>query len=62
MKLAEYLKMQMQEALSPTNRWYCSQYYHREITDPEVLFRYYIQHGGAIDFAQRYRGELEKAA
>lgn len=28
MKLSEYLKLQMQEALGSENRWYCSQYYH----------------------------------
>ena len=46
MRMCEYLERQMQEALGPVNKWYCSQYYGYEIQDPECLLRYYIQHGG----------------
>jgi hypothetical protein len=62
MTLAEYLRLQMVEALGDENRWYCSQYYQREITDHEILFRYYIQHGGAKNFAERFGDKLDKAA
>ena len=53
MKLKEHLQMQLAEALGPVNRWYCSQFYGREITDPDELVEYYIKHGGAEAFARR---------
>ena len=53
MKLREHLQMQLAEALDPVNRWYCSQFYGREITNVDVLLEYYIKHGGAESFAQR---------
>jgi hypothetical protein len=52
MTIADYLAAQMHEALGPVNKWYCSQHYGREITDPETLVRYYIKNGGARHFAQ----------
>jgi len=51
MSIADYLAAQMREALGPVNKWYCSQYFGREITDPETLLRYYIKNGGARHFA-----------
>lgn len=62
MTFSEYLRLQILESLSSENRWYCSEYYQREISDPEILFRYYIQHGGAENFAIRYRDKLDRAA
>jgi hypothetical protein len=44
----------MTEALGPLNRWYCSQAYCQEIDDEELLLKYYIKSGGAVDFAKRY--------
>ena len=52
---------QIDEALGPVNRWYCSEYFRREITDPNKLIEYYIRHGGAVDFAKRHRGDCEPA-
>ena len=54
MRMCDYLERQMQEALGPVNKWYCSQYYGCEIQDPECLLRYYIQHGGASHFRQEH--------
>ena len=45
---------QLAEILGDDNRWYCSQYYRREINDPETLARYFCRHGGAINFALRW--------
>ena len=53
MKLKEHLQMQLAEALGPVNRWYCSQFYGHEITDPDELLEYYIKHGGSESFARR---------
>jgi hypothetical protein len=53
MKLKEHLQMQLAEALGPVNRWFCSQCYGREVTDPDELLEYYIKHGGAEAFARR---------
>ena len=52
MSISDYLAAQMREALGPVNKWYCSQHYGREVTDPETLLRYYIKNGGARHFAQ----------
>ena len=48
--LAEDLRLQMVEALGPTNKWYASKYYGYEVTDPNLLMTYYIKYGGAKDF------------
>ena len=50
--ISDYLAAQMHEALGPVNKWYCSQHYGRDVTDPETLLRYYIKNGGARHFAQ----------
>ena len=54
----EYLRLQMEEALGPVNRWYAGE--HGVHDDPESLLRYYIENGGAEDFARRYRVEDTK--
>ena len=59
MSLNEYLRGQLQEASRPEIKWYCSQYYCYEVTDPKILLEYYIKHGGTQYFAQRYQGQLE---
>ena len=51
-RLAEELEHQMHEALGPVNKWYCSQHYGYEVTNPEVLICYYIKHGGASHYRQ----------
>ena len=48
-----YMQKQMEEALGADNRYYCSQYYGHEVSDPEVLLAYYIKHGGAKGFRER---------
>ena len=52
--MAEYIDEQLHEALGPVNKWYCSQCYGFEVTDPDTLLAYYIRHGGAWQFRQRY--------
>jgi hypothetical protein len=56
MELKDYVRLQLEEALGPVNRWYCSEHYHRDITDPNLLIEYYIKHGGAEQFARRRAG------
>lgn len=52
------MQEQVAEALGEVNKYYCSQFYGREVKDVETLLRYYIQHGGAKDFRDRH--PLEK--
>ena len=49
--MRQHIRMQLDEAMGPVNRWYCSEFYRREVNDPETLLQYYIKHGGARDFA-----------
>jgi hypothetical protein len=56
MELKDYVRLQLEEALGPVNRWYCSQHYRREVTEPNTLLEYYIKHGGAEQFARRRVG------
>ena len=60
MRMCEYLERQMQEALGPVNKWYCSQHYGCEISDPECLLAYYIKHGGASNFRQEHRTDISE--
>ena len=53
--LSDYLDQQRQEALGPVNKWYCSQYYGYEVTDPNILLAYYIKHGGASHFCTEHQ-------
>lgn len=53
MEIADMLRDQMREALGPVNKWYCSQFYGYEVTDSEVLLKYYIKHGGAQHFREK---------
>lgn len=46
--------VQLSEALGSTNRWFCSQRFKCDITDPNCLWEYYVRSGGAADFARRY--------
>lgn len=61
MDMHEYMQQQIEQAMSALNRWFCSQYYGHDIDDPEVLLRYYIQHGGAKDFSNQHRPKLQGA-
>jgi hypothetical protein len=49
------VRLQTAEALGDDNRWFCSKAYGRKITDPEVLWAYFISNGGAQDFASRFK-------
>jgi hypothetical protein len=53
MELAEVVKAEVAEALGPDNKWYCSEHFGREITNPEILICYYIKHGGPEQFRKR---------
>jgi hypothetical protein len=57
--LSDYLRRQLEEGCSPENKWYCSQFYGHEVTDPKILLEYYIKHGGSQDFARDHRKELD---
>src|SRR5271170_3061182 len=48
------LRKQLAEALGPVNRWYCSQAHGYPVEDPDLLWKYFINNGGADDFARRY--------
>jgi hypothetical protein len=48
------VQVQLDEAFGSLNRWYCSQAHRRKIDDKELLLRYFINSGGADDFADRY--------
>ena len=48
------VQLQLAEALGEVNRWFCSQFYNREITDPEILLEYFVRSGGAASFATRF--------
>lgn len=54
-----YLEKQTQEALGDKNRYFTAQALQREPTDEECI-RYYIEHGGAENFAQRHQRDLIK--
>ena len=54
-RLPHRIRAQIAEAHGPVNRWYCAQFYRREISDLELLMRYFIRSGGAADFDRRYR-------
>ena len=58
----EYVSAQAKEALGQLNRYFAGLFYGREVTDPDQLLEYYIKHGGASDFAVRWRKEHETAA
>jgi hypothetical protein len=47
-------RLQLAEALGPTNRWYCSQARGYPVEDRELLLAYFIKSGGALDFADRF--------
>jgi hypothetical protein len=59
-RMSEFLDEQRREALGPVNKWYCSQAYGFEVTDPDTLLAYYIKHGGAQQFRQCHRYEAEE--
>ena len=60
MTLKEYMLKQLEEALGDDNRWFCSQHYKQNIEDPEILCRYYLEHGGGVDFFKRYGSKLDR--
>jgi len=55
MSMKEYVRMQLDEAFGPVNRWYCSEYFGYEVTCQDQLLEYYIKHGGAENFSARRR-------
>lgn len=59
--MSDYLDKQLQEALGPVNKWYCSQFMGYEVTDPELLLTYYIKHGGASQFRMHHPSEFDSA-
>jgi hypothetical protein len=55
------IRLQLAEAFGPTNRWFCSQYFGRHITDLDLLLAYYIKSGGATEFAARFNEAMGHA-
>lgn len=53
MNLKTRNQKQIEEALSDTNRYYFHEKYNREPFDDNELLMYYIEAGGAKNFAQR---------
>jgi hypothetical protein len=53
-------RAQLAEALGPVNRWFCSEKMGQPVDRHEVLVTHYIKHGGAADFARRYREAMSK--
>jgi hypothetical protein len=49
------VEMQLAEAFGEDNRYFCSLHYCREVTDQDVLLKYFIRFGGALDFARRWQ-------
>ena len=38
-----------EEAMGDDNRYFCSEFYNREIWDPEVLWEYYMSHANRVE-------------
>lgn len=53
-------RTQIAEALSPVNRWFCSEKLGKPVDDPAVLVTHFIRHGGAEDFARRFREAMSR--
>ena len=51
---AEYLRRQIEEMRGPDNTWFVTQAL-GHIPTPSEAATYYINHGGATDFANRWR-------
>lgn len=51
---SDRLRRQVEEALGPINKWYCSQRMGYEVKDPNKLMEYYIKSGAAARFAEWY--------
>ena len=37
--------LRYREAMGPLNRWYCSEFHGRDVSDPETLWNYYTHCG-----------------
>jgi hypothetical protein len=61
MKMSMYVRKQLEEALGPDNRWFCSQHHGRKVTEPDLLVEYYIKHGGAEHFRRKFEKRFESA-
>ena len=48
------LRVQLDEAFGPDNRWYCSRLCGKPVEDKTLLLAHFIRNGGAEDFARRY--------
>ena len=57
MNLNDWNKKQIEEALSNTNRYYFWLKYKRVANSDKELLEFYIQNGGAEDFARNHRGD-----
>ena len=60
--MSSFLEQQKREALGADNKWFCSQFYGYEVTNPDQLLSYYIKNGGACNYRQRYGWIVEEPA
>ena len=58
MRLGKWNGLQIQEALSETNRYYFGRHYGRSPHSDHELVMYYAEFGAAI-FAEKHKGELD---
>jgi hypothetical protein len=47
-------RLQIAEAQSDFNKYHCCKHHRKDITNPEELLAYYINHGGAESFRKRF--------
>lgn len=60
MNLKTRNQRQLEEANSPVNRWYFGEKYNREPLDFWELFEFYVNSGGAENFAIKAREEEDE--
>jgi len=59
MNLKQWNFAQIDESRSSINRYFFWLKNHREPVDDEELLLFYVENGGARDFANKHKGELE---
>lgn len=59
MNLKTYLEMQIRESQSDVNRYFFWLKHKREPKDQDELMMFYIESGGAKNFADKHKGERQ---
>jgi hypothetical protein len=55
---ARNFALRYNEAMSPLNRWFCSEYHRRDVREPEKLWHYYMNCAGADPKAPDLRNRV----